>query len=345
MKKSARSRPARPPVMGTGLVVQAPPQRVEALLRMQHTLLARIKRKRAEHARLEQQLKTLGPDRLAEGAALTREATALDKQAHVLFGQLLTRGGDPPVVRRTVRSVYDTLVSIGALYPAIFHRLNVDEDEDELQAPPPVGKPSDEDTVPPWAGGGVSADRGQNRPGATTLRALYLRIVNLLHPDKVQDEAQKRDRTQRMQALTQAYQAGDLARLLALEEDWLLASQADAAATVDRTEGEVEARCRQLEAMNQALRGQMNQLLRDLRVLRRSPLALFWADRKHAARGQKVDPIEYWLCALRSVRDDLFELQRFVTAFGNGEISLREFAAGPRSQPERPTSPDRSPNR
>jgi hypothetical protein len=338
--------------MGTGLVVQAPPQRVEALLRMQHTLLARIKRKRTEHARLEQQLKALPPDRLAEGAALTREAMALDKQTHVLFGHLLARGGDPPKVRRTVREVYDMLVSIGALYPAIFHHLDVDDDDphdpphaqeaSHARKPADAGMPSDEDTVPPWAGGGVSADRGQNRPGATTLRALYLRIVNLLHPDKVQDEAQKRDRTQRMQALTQAYQAGDLARLLALEQDWLLASQEDAAAPVDQTDGEAEARCRQLEAMNQALRGQMNQLLCDLRVLRRSPLAQFWADRKHAARGQTVDPIEYWLCALRSVRDDLFELQRFVTAFGNGEISLHEFAAGPRSQPERPISRDAS---
>ena len=62
-----------------------------------------------------------------------------------------------------------------------------------------------EDEVPPWATGGSTAKLPVNQAGAQSLRGLFYRLADALHPDKVQDEGDKAQRTEVMKELTQAY--------------------------------------------------------------------------------------------------------------------------------------------
>jgi hypothetical protein len=163
------------------------------------------------------------------------------------------------------------------------------------------------------------------------LRGLFYRLADALHPDKVQDEERKAERTEVMKELTQAYQAGDLARLIELERTWLRGVDGEAGRVEASDPDSPERRCAELENRNRALRQQLAEEQAALRALRRSPQGEFLAELRRMAPGQSGarDPVDAWLAALRQQRDDLRALLRFVRSYCDGQIDLDTFQHGP----------------
>lgn len=311
------------------------PQRLAALLHEHGQLLSKIKQRKAERERLEARITEAATAARSSALPLVEELVALDGRIHALFTELLARKGQPRRTQKIVRSVYSFLQETGELSP----------EGAGVEAPgsaaasagrAPEGTPDSaaEGETPPWATGGVTARRPSAAGAASSLRSLYHRLAEALHPDKVQDEQQKAERTDAMKELTQAYQAGDLALLIELERTWLAPREGAGRklGAPERTEEEELARrCAELEKTNRALRLQLDEVNRALRALRRSPPAEFVSELKRMARGSKKDPVAAWLDSLREQREGLSELLAFVRSYHEGRIDIWEFERGPRT--------------
>ena len=117
-----------------------------------------------------------------------------------------------------------------------------------------------------------------------------------------------------MKQATQAYEAGDLARLLEIEKAWRRGQSLPAA------DG-AEASCRELERIIRELRAQASELQRELRAAQQS-----------VSLGPADAPI---LEAIEDAQNDLEQLETlrdFVTRYRDGKMSLREFVQGPEAR-------------
>lgn len=321
------------------LAVQQTPQRVAALLREHQRLLAKIKQKKAERARLLagiDEAMTIGQ---REGLPLTTELLAMDRQVHALFAELLARKMQPRKTRKIIREVYSFLQATEQISPEWFAAEESGEPGEPQWESESQGSPhqkeweSAQEEIPPWAQGGVTAKRGGEGSGTGSLRGLFHRLASALHPDKVQDDETKAERTEVMKELTQAYQAGDLARLIELERIWLLSKETETLSASSTQRDEMDERCAQLDARNFALRLQLEEEKSALRELRRSPQACFLADMKRMAKGSKQSPAEAWVESLRQQREDLRQLVQFVCSYRDGQIDIDTFHRGPLTGP------------
>jgi hypothetical protein len=154
------------------------------------------------------------------------------------------------------------------------------------------------------------ASAEQHGHKSESLRDLFRRLARTLHPDRAQEDAERERLTGIMKEVTSAYQNGDLARLLVLEETW--AKHASLPVADD------EQRCRELERLNRALRAQLAGVNRELRQLKRSAKDAAFDMPLEAA----LDGAEHEIAELTSIRD-------FVREFRDGKISLRRFVHGP----------------
>lgn len=312
------------------LVVQKEPQRLAALLHEHRQLLSKIQQKKKECARLLERIESALFAGRREGLPMVEELRVLDQQLHSVFAQLLASRQQPRKTQKIVRAVYHYLQTCGQLSPAMSAEDLPDEQDPESQSGAGGDAGDAEDELPPEATGGTTAKRTSEQSGGPSLRGLFHRLAEALHPDKVQDPQQKAERTELMKDLTQAYHAGDLARLIELERTWLLAADLgqDAAAGDALHGDELERRCGRLEATNRALRSQLDAVKKELRTLRRSPQAGFLAEMRSLARGSKRDPVEVWLDILREQRADLRELLALVVSYRDGEIDIYELQRG-----------------
>lgn len=334
-KRSSAPPPGASPSAGASLAVRQPSQRIAALLHEHRQLLSKIKQKKAERQRLAERIESAMSVGQRDGLPLLAEIMEIDRQVHALFAELLARAKEPRKTQKIVRSVYSSLQNVGVLSPAWVHEdeqsaPDLDEQPSERR-PSAEAQPAPDDKIPPWATGGETAKRGPDRVGGSSLRGLFHRLADALHPDKVQDEQDKAERTEAMKELTQAYQAGDLARLIELERAWLLPSDRAPEVVQGAESDDLDRRCAGLEATNRALRAQLEGEKRALRDLRRSPQAEFLADLKHMTTARNQDPVESWLDALRIQRAGLSELKEFVCAYRDGKIDVQEFQRGPLS--------------
>ena len=249
----------------------------------------------------------------------------LDQQGHALFTELLSRKRQPRGVVRDIKDIYAELQRSGLLSFQNPARANRKPDAESTDPIPDFGW----DEQPPRSAhgeGGVSARRPDEGAVGQSVRGLFRKLAEALHPDKVQVEAEKERRTEAMKEITRAYQDGDLARLLELERTWMVGGQM---AFASEEVVEIERRCATQERTNEALREQLDQLTWELKELRRSPQAELFSQAERAAKGTGMTPVEWMVQDASAQLDHLRKLIDFVTSFRDGNIDLDEFLAGP----------------
>jgi len=156
------------------------------------------------------------------------------------------------------------------------------------------------------------------------LRSLFRKLALALHPDKVQDPAERATLTTVMKEVTRAYELGDVARLVELERSWL------AAPVPCEPEQDIERELQALLQANQELRCQLRTLSAELKSLRDSVAVAFGPPR--GARSRAAEGAQDWM--LSELERELTEmklLRDFARAFLNGDMSLAEFLLGPPS--------------
>mgnify|MGYP000228434397 CR=1 FL=1 len=156
-----------------------------------------------------------------------------------------------------------------------------------------------------------------SRPDSARVKQLFRKLADSVHPDKVQDPELKAARTELMKAITVAYRAGDLARLLSLERTLATAPPEDPDSREEdaRLVAALNAEVRELRAQKRVLDAEVRGL-RD--QLRHGLLG-------EADRGGLKDQLDQ----AREELEHLTQLREFVKAFANGDIDFAEFAEGP----------------
>jgi hypothetical protein len=296
----------------TALRVREPSERLRAAADEHDRLLARVTRRRTARDRLEQDVRAAVTNLEGRIAPLIEEGRRLDEQLHAMLEGLVNDGARPRRERDEIARLYRELQDGGILSPR-GHWADLDATVDGHAPPPASDAPGD--AAPPSAKRPQEGDRG-------VLRGLFRRLAEALHPDKVQDEHDKAHRTEVMKQVTVAYHDGDFARLLEIERAWAVSG----AAVATDDDGEVERRVAAIDRANDALRGQLRAIEREIRALRRSEGGRLATDlRRRGGDGPAVgvtSGFERELAALRAMCD-------FVRRFRDGEMSLAAFLDGP----------------
>jgi hypothetical protein len=219
-------------------------------------------------------------------------------------------------VRTKVGQLRAALELVGLLPPSD------DDDENDGSFEPDddfQGNFSWADEEPPFSGrGGPGAVPGAS-PGERevagarqvgqerrSLREIFRNLARAVHPDRAQHEADREQRSEVMKQVTQAYEEGDLARLIQLESAW----QSQLAATET---GDPEARCRELERINRELLDQSRRLTRDIRDLKR--------EARDVTQGMTPDEL---VADATSELDELQAVFEHLGAFRDGKITWAE---------------------
>lgn len=313
--------------------VRAPAEAVAALLRERNRLLKLIARKQQEFAGERQQQQVLAQTLFAGIQPLVEERTNLISEVRRLFAELLVEGRLSRSAHSKVSEIFQSLKESGELDSrdedgdgngdddtCWDYAANAAQDAAEGRRPDHTesGAPSPGDRTV------GSAIHGGGRPGNESLRAVFRRLIMALHPDLARDGDEQQRRTDIMKEVTRAYEEGDIARLLVIEQQWL------ATGAVQSSQLDEVKQCAALERTVQELGAQERALVNQLKALKKSsPLATLFGTRR-VSRDVRAQQVEMYLHTARTELEPLRQIRDYVKAFSERKMSLAEFLRGPR---------------
>lgn len=300
---------------GLGIRLRAAGDRFPALQKQRDRLLLDVQRKKAAVERFATRAQAVARTALDKLGPLLKKQEAICAEIAALFDELLVPGRLPARARKEVAKVRRALEEQGVLDLG-----DAPWAPDEPASAPgaEAGPRSDHTELPPSGAAHRVAPAPQHgqAAGRDSLRALFRRLALSVHPDRAAHEDDRARRTEAMKQVTQAYEDGDLARLVELETAWGTGQNLPAGS-------DEEARCRELERVIRELRTQANELRRELRQLEHStPLSLLETSSDDLATEAEAE-----LRELEGLRD-------FVAAFRDGKVSLADFIRGPELGPD-----------
>lgn len=298
---------------GAGLRVREPSERLRAALEEHEKLMARVARRRKELEALEQAIRDASTQVRVRARPLVEEVQRLGAELHAMFEALIA-AKRPQRQRERIRRLYRELQDAGVLPRRDDEECDCGSEHGESFDETPFGGAED------WTAFHPAAAPKEHNRGA--LRDLYRRLAETLHPDKVQDEADKAHRTEMMKEVTVAYRQSDFARLLEIERAWA----SSAAPTTLTADEEIERRLAVLAEADGELRKQLRALEREVRGRRRTPEADLAKTRKRGPSG-----VDMLLEQAEAELESLRKMHAFVEAFRDGKMSLEEFLEGPPS--------------
>jgi hypothetical protein len=296
-----------------GIRPHASGERLSALLAERERVLRDVQRRKQRLERAASRMRESAQATLEKLGPLIARQEALAAEISALFEELLAPGRLSASARKKVVRVRRMLEEQGVLDGSPNPFPGGEDDENNVS---PFGS----DSEPTWAPDGppgysprdvASAPQHGQAPSRDTLRALFRRLARSVHPDLAAHEPERERRTEAMKQVTQAYEAGDLARLLELESAWKAGERIPAT-------GDSEERCRELERVIRELRAQAKDLARQLRELERAmprPMTKTSIDDLVAQGETELEAGEH-------IRD-------FVRGFRDGQITLAQFVRGP----------------
>jgi hypothetical protein len=283
-----------------GLAVREVPARTKALMAEHERLLQRAATKRAEIARLTEENRDAHSKLAPRLVSLIEEAARLSKQTIEAFEALLRDPKRSKRQKKLIREIFQEVLDSGLLMDP---REAGGEGEGEADGEPV----EDFDDEPRFVEPAEARPAGQSHGD---VRALFRKLADAFHPDKVQDDAERARRTEVMKKITAAYQAGDFARLVELERTYRTEQ-----APTDVDPDEHHAR---LSSAVRVLRKQVRALDKELRAARAQ---------KAGGLPRVVDEAELGVSELRRVHEH-------VATFRDGKLDFAAFCAGPRSNVE-----------
>ena len=306
----------------TGLRLQQPAEAFSALLRERSRLLKKIALKRQE---LEQECEIIRSTMqmlMSKMQGLVIERNQLVDEMHRLFHELLAEGRLSRSARKKVSAVYQIIKESNDFEPLDFDAVARPANPETHGG---FSEPEANDTEPaPQPGpAAATARHAGGQPGNDSLRGLFRRLTMALHPDRVQHEGEQKRRTDVMKEVTRAYEDGDFARLIEIEQLWM------ASGHVESGGNDEAAKRAALERTIKELQSQLKAVTSELRFVRASsPLReLFGSSRRRRVDDQ--GPIDAMVASANEDLERMRQMRDFVRAFSERKISLAEFMRGP----------------
>lgn len=301
--------------------------RLQFLEKEHQSLLKQIKRKRTELSNFIEQMSYLKVEINKRAIPLFQKLIDLDQEIHTLFDEIFTTRKLGQQTLKNIQTIYRNLQLTGTITPKI-NSQQLDTELDELFGSQETEEDFPRDTTSPpyehWqAQPPVESSSGGRTESSKKIRSLFLRLAEIFHPDKVTDSETQKYHTEIMKEINKAYQEGDLARLLEIEQRVRVGEVLD-----DNNENDLMRKCRNLEQQNQILLNQYQNLKRELTMTKKSPEGTIVTDSRKAAK-KGIDTLDLMAETINYQINIVSQIRDFVKSFRLEEITIKEFLAGP----------------
>jgi hypothetical protein len=313
-----RSKKSPRPVT-TALRLQPPTEALAALIRERSRLLKVITKKQGELEQAREHERIIALTLFERMQPLVKQHDTLQKELRTLFDELLAEGRLSRTARKKVAEVYRFLNDNGDLEsftPRASDDLKDGPDFDPFDDCAPRSSPRPSDTV-------SSAKHAGGQLGHETLRGLFRRLAVTLHPDLVQDEHEQKRRTDVMKEVTRAYEEGDLARLIEIEQGVLAGKNMRSDASAE------ELKCAELERAIMELKRQQKAIATEITAIRsNNPLTEIFGARR-VTQAEQAEQLDAVIAMATEELEPLRKIRDFVRSFSERKITLAEFLRGP----------------
>jgi hypothetical protein len=297
--------------------------RLEFLERDNEKLLKQIVKKRSELNNLIAKIREIGVEVAQRSAPILQQLLELDEKIHAVFTEIFSGKKLGKQTRKNIEKIYHTL-QISGLISSKAIDFDDDEpaevdDEDEWDAEDFFGRQhrSSFNSEPE----SPQIDRDELKK----IRQIFLKLADVFHPDKTLDDHDREYRTEVMKEINQAYESGDLAKLLAIEK------KHDMGEIIDRdNEDDLTRRCARIEQENEFLNSQFANLKQEIRQTKNTPEGSIVAEYKKMTK-HGLDPIGEMVSETESQIKVIAEIYQFVIDFRDRKITIKDFMKGPAS--------------
>jgi chaperonin cofactor prefoldin len=303
--------------------------RLQVLEQKHQSLLKQIKKKRTELKNFIERMRSLATEIFHQASPSFQKMAELDQDIHALFEEIFTTRKFGKQTLKNIEAVYLNLQFTGIISPKTRHQKFNPELDELFNSSEPESDFSGENAESQNQHWQTQESVESQSVGRTDdkrkIRETFLRLAEIFHPDKVKDSETQRYHTEIMQSINQAYQEGDLARLLEIERIHQVGEVID-----NNSEDDLTRKCRTLEQQNQILVTQYENLKQELRLAKNTPEGAMVSDSRKAAKkgidsmAVMVETIDNQINVVSKVRD-------FVKDFREEKITIKEFLAGPAS--------------
>jgi hypothetical protein len=301
--------------------------RLEGLEKEHQSLLKKIKRKRTEFNNFVEHMRSLATEVFQKATPSFTKMSELDKEIHTLFAEIFSTRKFGKQSDKKVKAVYLNLQLTGIISPK-FTSEDADQELDEIFGDSRQENDFFEDNNSHSRQYQKTQRELESASASRTeesrkIRQTFLRLAEIFHPDKVKDSETQMNHTEIMKEINKAYQEGDLARLLEIEQKHKVGESID-----NNSEDDLSRKCKTLEQQNEILITQYENLKRELRLAKNTPEGTMVSDSRKAAK-LGVDPIDEMLKSIDVQINLVTEIRDFVKRFRNKDITIQEFLEGP----------------
>jgi hypothetical protein len=325
MRQSASAKSKTSPT--TALALSSFHIRLETLEKEHQWLLKQIKRKRTELKNFVEQMRSVATDIFNRGTPSFKKLADLDKEIHTLFDEIFSTRKFGKQTKKDVEAIYRNLQVAGVISPKFENEVDdpeLDElfetNEQENGGSDPFQEYSQEHQETQQEMGFPSKIKSDI---SKKIRQTFLRLAEIFHPDRVTDSETQMRHTEIMKEINRAYQEGDLARLLEIEQ------QHQAGESVESSnEDDLSRKCARMEQDNETLKTQYEHLKQELRMVKNTPEGVMVSDCRKATKAG-IDPIGQMLEQVQSEIEVIAEIRDFVKKFRDQKMTVKEFLQGP----------------
>ncbi len=320
MARKSTKLPAKNPTVST-LAISELRIGLEFLERENHKLLGKIEKKRTELNNLLDRIRAISVEVSQRSAPILQQLVDLDLKLHAAFAEIFAGKKLGKQTRKNIERVYANLQDAGLISPRREAARAGGEFETDDSAEPPDWEWGERQDGSSFEVESATPDRDELKK----IRQIFLRLAEVFHPDRTADPELRSYHTAVMQEINQAYQSGDLAKLLAIEQKHQLGE------IIDRDDrDDLLRRYLQIEREHEFLKSQFEQLKLELRVTKNTHQGSMVTEYQKLSKAG-YDPIGELVAQTRSQVETIAEVYRFVIDFRERRITIKDFMKGPPS--------------
>ncbi len=293
-------------------------------------LLQQISKKRTELDNLVDRMQDLGGQIAQRSAPIMEQMWSIDQQIHAVFTEILTGRKLGKQTRQGVERIYRNMQISGLISPHpdnlgqsqspdIFDFDAADFETSAMPGGEGAGSHQSSESPQQWGESAAKPDRDTLKK----IRQLFLRLADIFHPDKAGADADQEYHAEVMKEINSAYQNGDLAKLLKIEQQHQVGELIDRENATD-----LGLRCTQIEQENEFLQSQYDALKQELRQAKASPEGLMVTEHRQLTKAG-IDPIGEALAEAEEQCQLVRDVHDFVVKFRDKRITVKEFLLGP----------------
>ncbi len=309
----------------SGLALSDLQIRLAFLERSNAKLLQQVSKKRTELDNLLDRLQNLGREVAQRSAPIMEKIWSIDQKIHAVFVEIFTGRKLGKQTRQSIERIYRNMQISGLISPDPNRTSQstkqgmFDFEMDDFPCFEDTGADPSAEQPENWGDSAAKPDRDELKK----IRQLFLRLADVFHPDKAGADADHEYHAEVMKEINHAYQNGDLAKLLAIEQQHKIGE------LIDRENAnDLERRCARIEQENDFLSSQYDSLKQELRSVKSSPEGALVTEHRQLTKAG-IDPIGEAIAEAEGQCQLVQDMHDFVVKFRDRKITIKEFLLGP----------------